>query len=124
MHRLLIAVLCIALVGTAVVADQIVSVYVDAQKKDFSPDARVRDGRTYAPLRAAAESVGADVKWMAEQQMAVVCNGPTCVAIKRSDGIIVDDHLLVPLRVLSEAVGCSVTWDGQAKAVRITTADS
>lgn len=124
MHRVLFVALVITLVLTALAADQIVSVYIDGERQSFDPAARVHDGRTYAPLRASSESVGADVDWKAEQQMAVICRGASCVAIQKSDGIIVDDHLLVPLRILSEAVGCSVEWDAQAKAVRITTGSS
>lgn len=121
MHRLTAVVICIALVVTVAGAEQIVSVYVDGQMKEFEPAARVQDGRTYAPLRASAESVGASVKWMPEQQMAVVCQDEACVAIQRTDGIIVEDRLLVPLRLLSEAVGCSVEWDAESRAVRIQT---
>lgn len=121
MPRILAVVICLAVLVTAVGADQLVSVYIDGQKKDFDPAARVRQGRTYGPLRASAESVGASVKWMPKQQMAVVCQDEACVAIQRSDGIIVDDHLLVPLRLLGEAVGCSVAWDARTRSVRIQT---
>lgn len=121
MLRMLAIAICLTVLITAVAADQIVSVYVDGHEKNFDPAARVQDGRTYAPLRASAESVGATVKWMAQQQMAVVCQDQACVAIQRSDGIIVDDHLLVPLRLLGEAVGCSVRWDAETRSVRIQT---
>lgn len=119
MKRFTAVVGCIILAAVVFSADQEVAVYVDGAKMDFEPPAQVRDGKTYAPLRASAEAVSASVKWMAEQQMAVICRGASCVAIKRDQGIIVQDHLLVPLRLLSEAVGSQVRWDGDNKAVRI-----
>lgn len=101
--------------------DVLVKVYVDGKLKDFRPSARVRSGVTYAPLRAAAEAVGAEVKWNAEEQMAVVCVGSQCVAIRKDQGIIVDGRLLIPLRLMAEALNCKVGWDPGAKAVTIRT---
>ena len=51
--------------------------------------------------------------------MAVICRGPACVPIKKSDGIIVDNQLLVPLRLLGEALGAEVAWDANKRAVLI-----
>lgn len=120
MKRFTIVLACLILGAAIAFADQEVAVYVDDKKMNFEPPAQVRAGRTYAPLRASAEAIGASVKWMTEQQMAVICRGPSCVAIRRDQGIIVQDHLLVPLRLLSEATGGEVDWDNKNKAVRIT----
>ncbi len=120
MKRFTIVLTCVILAAVIVLADQEVAVYIDGKKMNFEPAAQVRDGKTYAPLRSSAEAIGASVKWMAEQQMAVICRGPSCVAIRRGQGVIVQDHLLVPLRLLSEATGGDVRWDNKNNAVHIT----
>ncbi len=102
-------------------ADEIVSVFVDGKRVNFRPEARVRAGTTYAPLRAAAQAVGADVKWEEAIQTAVVCTDTGCAMIKKQDGIIVNGSLLIPVRLMSQALGCEVRWDPAARAVRIRT---
>ncbi len=102
-------------------ADTLVGVYIDGEKQSFAPAARVREGKAYAPLRAASEAVGAEVKWLPAQQMAVVCKEDRCVNIKKTEGIIVGGRLLIPLRLMAEALQCQVTWDAERKAVLIRT---
>ncbi len=104
---------------TALAADQIVKLYSGGKLVPCDPAARVREGVTYAPLRAAAEAVGAHVEWKAASQMALVCTDAQCVSVRKNQGIIVDGSLLIPVRLLSEALGRDVTWDAAAKAVRI-----
>ena len=111
-------------VAMVVAGDVLVKVYVDGKLMDFEPAARVRNGTTYAPLRAAAEAVGAHVTWNAKSQMAVVCRGQQCVPIKKSQGIIILGRLLIPLRLMATALNCQVRWDEQARAVRIETKSS
>ena len=108
-------------VTNVVRADALVKVYIDGKKQDFSPAARVRAGRAYAPLRASADAVGASVKWIEAQQMAVVCKTVRCIIIKKSEGIIVEGRLLIPLRLMGEALEAQVRWDAEQKAVLIET---
>ncbi|MCD6351131.1 MAG: copper amine oxidase N-terminal domain-containing protein [Armatimonadetes bacterium] len=116
--------LLVVVAGSVPAEDMLVTVYVDGKAQDFSPQARVRDGKTYAPLRAAAEAVGAHVSWQAASGMAVVCVGNQCVPVRKDQGIVVDNHLLIPLRLMAEALQCEVTWDGKNKAVHISTKKS
>ena len=120
MRTLLILAGCLLVTAALAATDEIVSVYVDGKKVAFKPDARVRGGRAYAPLRETSEALGAKVEWNPQAQMAIICSGPSCVPIKKSDGIIVNSQLLVPLRVLGEALGAKVAWDAAGRAVRIT----
>jgi len=115
---------CLAVAGLAAAvwsADQLVRVLVDGREQSFKPAARVRGGVTYAPLRAAAEAVGAKVQWNEKAQMAIVCAGNQCVPIKRSQGIVVDGSLLIPLRLLAQALKCDVKWNPSAQTVAIWT---
>ncbi len=107
--------------AAALAGDVLVPVYIDGKLYKFNPAARIRDGRTYAPLRAAAEAIGAHVQWNTKAQVAVVCRGDRCVPIKKSQGIIVEGRLLIPLRLMAQALNCQVQWDTAARAVRITT---
>lgn len=100
-------------------ADQIISLYASGKKVNCQPAARVRNGTTYAPLRAAAEAVGAHVTWNAQGQSATICVQDRCVPVRASQGIMVDNSMLIPVRLMSEALGRQVTWDAAAQAVRI-----
>src|SRR4030067_603226 len=101
------AVVLVLLVGwagqPAKAADTPVKVYVDNCLKQFDPPAIVREGKTYVPLRAGAEAVGAKVRWEASTRRAFVTSSSRSVMIRESQGIIVKDRLLVPLRLMGEA---------------------
>lgn len=109
----------VAMLTAAWSADMLVSVYVGGKKMSFNPQARVRGGLTYAPLRAAAESVGAHVDWVASTRTANICTDDRCASIKQSQGIMVGNSILIPVRLMSEALGREVKWDPAARAVMI-----
>ena len=121
MNRIIMASMLVVALAAGAWADTLVGVYVDGQKQDFSPAARVREGTTYAPLRAAAEAVGAEVKWIEAQQVAIICQGDACAIIRKQQGIIVSGRLLIPVRLMAEALDAKVSWDGERKAVMIVT---
>ena len=106
----------------ALAGDEMVRVFINAGEKNFSPGARVRDGKTYVPLRAGAESLGATVTWEADTQTAVVSRPGKTVRIRASEGIMVEDHLLVPLRLMGEKLGFQVRWDEAARAAYLSSA--
>ena len=118
-RTLLVVAVLLAVAACAWSADQLVSLYAGGKKVDCNPEARVRNGVTYAPLRAAAQAVGAHVEWNAAAKSATLCLSDRCVPIKASQGIMVNNSMLIPVRLMSEALGRSVTWDPAARAVRI-----
>ncbi|MBC7288532.1 MAG: copper amine oxidase N-terminal domain-containing protein, partial [Armatimonadetes bacterium] len=99
-----------------------VPVYVNGKLADWPQKAIVRDGKTYAPLRPAAEALKAHVTWHPENEMAVVCLGDQCVPIRKSQGIVVGGRLYIPLRLMAQALRCKVAWDAAKRAVMIETA--
>ena len=119
MKRVIMALTLAIALAAGAGADTLVDVYVNGTKQDFSPAARVREGTTYAPLRAAAEAVGAEVKWIESQQIAIICQADACAIIRKQQGIIISGRLLIPVRLMAEALDAKVAWDGQRKAVMI-----
>jgi hypothetical protein len=115
---LVLVLLCLA---GAASADNLVKVFVNGKARQFSPAARERGGVAYAPLRAACEAVGAEVKWDTPGRRAIVCAKDRCMDIAESDGITVEGRLLIPLRLLAKAIGAEVAWDNRAAAVKIRT---
>ncbi len=121
MKRVVMALTLAVVLAASAYADTLVGVYVNGTKQDFSPAARMREGTTYAPLRAAAEAVGAEVKWIESEQLAIICQADACAIIRKQQGIIVSGRLLIPVRLMAEALDAKVSWDGQRKAVLIVT---
>lgn len=121
MRHIVTALTLMTALAASICADTLVDIYVNGQKQEFVPAARVREGKAYAPLRAAAEAVGAEVKWIESQQVAIICEADACAIIRKQQGIIVSGRLLIPLRLLAEALDAEVSWDGERKAVRIVT---
>lgn len=120
-HLLVVAgTLLIGIATAACAADQLVSLYVGGKLVKCDPSARVRDGVTYAPLRAAAEAVGMHITWDEKNQTASLCAPGRCVLpIRASQGIMVNGGMLIPVRLLGQALGRTVTYDAKAQAVRV-----
>ncbi|MEN6400398.1 MAG: stalk domain-containing protein, partial [Armatimonadia bacterium] len=95
----IIAALLLSL-SAALPADLLVNVYVGGKQVNFSPQARVRNGVTYAPLRAAAEAVGAHVQWSAASRTATICTEDRCAPIQQSQAIMVNGSMLIPVRLM------------------------
>ena len=96
----------------------------------------IEDGRTLIPLRFLFETMGADVGWYNEHQMAVVQQNDRTVEITINNPIasvngatatmdvparLIESKTMVPLRFLSENLGYTVEWDDEANMVIITT---
>lgn len=118
---LIVIVLIFGLVAGVCAKDTMVKVYVDGKRQKYDPAARIRDGRTYVPLRQGAESLGFTVEWLEEMNGAKVCDDNGCLLISKSEGIIVKSRMFLPLRQMGEAFGAEVKWDSKKKAVMIKT---
>lgn len=94
----------------------------------------VDDGFTFIPVRAVAETLGADVEWDADNFQAIIeKDGSEIVIPIDSDYAFVDgdaelldcpsqiinNRTMVPLRFVSESLGCTVDWDGETRTVLI-----
>jgi N-acetylmuramoyl-L-alanine amidase len=118
---------------------QEISVYVDGKRVVFDTPPIVIRGRTLVPLRAIFEAMGADVTWIAREQLAQAVKGDTTVFLHLGSlyptvnnevrvldtaAVVVNSRTLAPLRFVGEAFGGTVTWDGATSTVRIYTRDS
>lgn len=100
---------------------------------DIAPE--VRNERTMVPIRAVAEALGADVKWMQDTQQIVMTRaGVTVTMTLNSTTASIDDETvemdvapyatngrtLIPARYVAEFFGQKVGWDGEKQQVLIT----
>ena len=123
--------------GTAVYADDPITVRIDGDAVDFSEYDNVlpyiESGRTMMPIRAVAESLGAKVDWDADNEIVTIDDRIELevnndVAIVDGKQVIMDvpaeirkSRTFVPLRFVSENMGAKVSWDNDTRTVKIFT---
>ena len=113
-----------------------IEVFVDGTEvvADVSPV--LRDGRTFLPLRAITEALGAEVHWDAANQQITLSRGTqravltiNNTTVTYQDGststldvapFIQDARTMVPVRFVSEFTGSQVHWDAESQTVTIT----
>lgn len=119
MRYVLVVFLAVVVTTTVFAGDVLVKVYVDGKLQSYDPAARLRGGTVYVPLRQGAESLGAQCKWQASNNIAQICSDAGCTLIRKREGIVVNGRLFLPLRRMGEALGAKVSWDADERAVRI-----
>ena len=92
-------------------------------------------GRTYVPLRAIAEGLGAKVNWNNELQQATVEKADNLIAFTignpevtlngkqvtiETAPYMVSGSSMLPLRFISEQLGLKVTWDSSLNTIYLT----
>ncbi|MCL5935635.1 MAG: copper amine oxidase N-terminal domain-containing protein, partial [Firmicutes bacterium] len=108
--------------------------FVDGRPVSLDVPAMILDGRTLAPVRFAAESLGFRVDWDEEtREVTISLNGKTIKLTIDSEialvngrqqildtkAIIIDGRTLVPIRFLAENFGSEVNWDSGTRTVTI-----
>jgi hypothetical protein len=94
----------------------------------------IKNGRTYVPMRYAAETIGAEVVWDATAQTVTLTKGDTVAVFtigsttytingeaKTCDVApeLTSDRTMLPARYVAEAFGASVGWDAASQTVLI-----
>lgn len=112
------------------------TVHVDGKYVSTDVDPYISNGRTYLPLRAAAESMGAAVVWDNNTRSATVTKDGTVIrctvgstafsvngVTKYNDAApqIVAGRTMLPIRPIAEALGGTLSWDGTTASVTIDT---
>jgi len=112
-----------------------ISLFVDGQEiaTDVAPYAK--NGRTYVPMRFAAEPLGGVASWEGGNvKAATILRGRSTVKIPLGSAVATvngrkkeldapaeskNGRIFVPIRFVAESLNATVEWDGAAKAVRI-----
>lgn len=113
---------------------------VNGQIKQLDAVAEIKEGRTYLPLRAIVEALGAEVTWIPETKGITLVLGEHTVGLQIGNvSAVVDGNVIaifppylkpygdgtfaatmVPARLISEGLGAEVTWDPALRIVTIT----
>ncbi len=131
------------LFSVSVYAADEVAVIVNGEPLDADAEAEIIDGRTFVPLRAIAEALGAEVEWKQESRGITLRteNAETALAIGSLSASITkgnkvsaaaletapyikDDKTYVPLRFIAQGLNCKVYWLEELNAAVITDAHS
>jgi len=113
-------------------------ILIDGALLDMDVAPIIRDDRTLVPVRAIAETLGAEVDWNNDTREVTISDGSQTVILAIDsttalvDGgeigldvapIIIDGRTMLPIRFLAETFGLDVDWDNDTRTVIITTTD-
>jgi len=113
---------------------------VNGQIAQLDAVAEINEGRTYLPLRAIVEALGAEVTWIAETKGITLVLGDNTVGLQIGNVSAVANGnviaifppylkpygdgtfaaTMVPARLISEGLGATVEWDPALRIVTIT----
>lgn len=94
----------------------------------------IRDGRTLMPIRAFAESIGANVFWNGSQRTVTITYNGKKMLLTIDDTAayvdyitqtldvpptIINDRTYLPVRFISESFGCEVNWNEETRGITI-----
>ena len=114
---------------------QSISVTLNGNELSFDQPPVIKNDRTFVPIRAIAEGLGANVDWDSNNRLITINNGisDTMLYIDSAycyiNGIafltdakpfIENNRTMVPVRLISQVLGCRVEWNGDTKSVIIT----
>lgn len=121
--------------ATSFPSGAVTAVYVNGTAVDFDTAPEIVNGRTFVPMRAIFEAMGAEVTWSDARREAVAELGASEVVLKidsniglhNTDAAVLDaapyikqERTMLPLRYLSESLGYKVEWDNSARSVSIS----
>jgi len=110
---------------------------VNGNAVQIDAPAEIKNGRTFLPLRAISEALGATVEWIAETQGITVTLGDNTIGLQIGNTSAVvngtvmtldaapyikNDRTMVPFRVIAEGLGATVDWDPALRIVTVTLA--
>lgn len=110
---------------------------VNGKAVQIDAPAEIMNGRTFLPLRAISEALGATVDWIAETQGITVILGNNTIGLQVGNTSAVvngtvmtldaapyikNNRTMVPFRVIAEGLGATVEWDPALRIVTVTLA--
>lgn len=113
------------------------SLVIDGELITSDPPPVLRQGRTLVPLRLVAESLGAQVEWIAAQNAVRIDKAGSSVLLRIDNHLvenrsgvpaysftdvaplIISGRTYVPLRLVGNALGVTVSWDEPTRTVNV-----
>jgi len=110
---------------------------VNGKAVQIDAPAEIKNDRTFLPLRAISEALGATVDWIAETQGITVTLGENSIGLQVGNTSAVvngtvmtldaapyikNSRTMVPFRVIAEGLGATVEWDPALRIVTVTLA--
>ena len=110
---------------------------VNGNAVQIDAPAEIKNNRTFLPLRAISEALGATVDWIAETQGITVTLGDNSIGLQIGNTSAVvngtvmtldaapyikNNRTMVPFRVIAEGLGATVEWDTALRVVTVTLA--
>ncbi len=110
---------------------------VNGKAVQIDAPAEIVNGRTFLPLRAISEALGATVEWIPDTQGVTVILGENTIGLQIGNtsavvnGVIMildaapyikNDRTMVPFRLIAEGLGATVEWDPGLRIVTVTLA--
>ena len=144
MKKMMITVVMSAIlfaVANHVTAEDGITVYVNGEEIVSDVPAMIINDRTVLPMRTIFEKLGANVTWMAEDQLIFATKGEDmmvmqignsqmsvqtidedCIEVVDLDTapFVYNDRTFVPVRAVAEALDANVVWDSETQAVNVT----
>jgi hypothetical protein len=108
---------------------------VNGKAVQIDAPAEIMNGRTFLPLRAISEALGATVDWIVETQGITVTLGDNTIGLQVGNTSAVvngtvmtldaapyikNNRTMVPFRVIAEGLGATVEWDPALRIVTVT----
>lgn len=145
--RIVSGVLCFCLATTSLMyspsesiyADNNISIYINGQALKTDKECFILNGRTFVPIRAVVEELGANVEWDEVYRTVSITKGDSNIKLyidNRLFGykensqmkydvsdvapIIKNDTTYVPLRLVGNALGLDVSWNDTTKTVSVS----
>lgn len=137
MKKLLLAFAAVFLTAGAAKASEVpVDIRVNGEYIITDTEPVINSGRTYAPIRAIADSLGAErVEWDNGTAKVEIDNKTVTVSIgsktayvngeavtMNGSAFLHNDRTLIPVRAMSDIFGAKVGWDNEYKNVELTKA--
>lgn len=126
MKKILTGVLFVILIMsfyTAASGNQDVRVIINDNEIVLTPSPIIINNRTFVPLRATFEILGATVEWDTANKRVTGRMGDRHISFVQGekDSVIVNNRMMVPLRVISEGLGASIRWNSATRTVIVNT---
>lgn len=138
LKALAIAIFVTALATTTLHAAEI-SILLNGETVHSEVSPIIIDGRTFVPVRAVSEGLGAEVDWNAQEKKATIKKDSKIIELTLNSDTalinaapysldapaqIIDGSTMVPMRFVAEGLELDVDWDSKNKIVNLTSKNS